>query len=564
MTMNQKRLCSILPILALLCPFFTLISTAQSTPQPAAIRHVIVVGCDGMSPDGIRNASAPVMKKLIAGGAVKWNVRTVFPSVSSPNWASMIMGAGVEQHGVIDNDWGRAAYSLPPIVQGPEGLFPTIFGQVRQSYPKGEIGAVYHWDGFGRLFEASAVNFNHHYSTEDSTTKAFTNYVKEKKPLFGFMHLDLVDDAGHEHGHGSEEYYKAVSKADSLIGEVVSAIHAAGLDSSTLLIVTADHGGVGYGHGGATPEEMEIATIYYGKGIKKGYKVRQSVVTFDLAATIAFALGITPPYEWTGRPVKSAFIGYNEPANQFKGKQMIPKPVIFPPRHLYQQAGGLFFQPSTSVTIHTVADDAQTRYTLDGSEPDNNSPLYKEPFKIAKTSILKAISFDKNGNNSLTSQAWFRLVDTTTGGHGLHVDFYVGNNWSQLPPFNTLTPIQQWNSWEFALDREQILNFIPKGNDAFGEVFTGYLQIDQEGEYNFYSSSDDGSRLFVDEKLVVNNDGDHGVVEKSGSITLTSGRHAIKVEHYNGNGGFWIDAFYKGPGVPRQLIPADKLYLKAQ
>lgn len=107
---------------------------AQPT-YPAGVQHVIVVGCDGMSPDGIRAASTPVMHRLIAEGAVKWNVRTVYPSVSSPNWASMIMGAGVEQHGVIDNDWGRAEYSLPPIVQGRDGLFPTIFGQVRQHYP---------------------------------------------------------------------------------------------------------------------------------------------------------------------------------------------------------------------------------------------------------------------------------------------------------------------------------------------------------------------------------------------------------------------------------------------
>src|SRR5450631_3004382 len=89
---------------------FCLLSGSDATSQtsasyPSGIKHVIIVGCDGMSPNGIRTAATPVMHKLIAGGAVKWNVRTIYPSVSSPNWESMISGAGVEQHGVIDIDW---------------------------------------------------------------------------------------------------------------------------------------------------------------------------------------------------------------------------------------------------------------------------------------------------------------------------------------------------------------------------------------------------------------------------------------------------------------------------
>lgn len=375
------------------------------------------------------------------------------------------------------------------------------------------------------------------------------------------MHLDLVDDAGHEHGHGSEEYYKAVSKADSLIGQVLSAIQAAGIAGSTLLIITADHGGVGYGHGGATPEEMEITTIYYGKGVQKGHRIHQSVVTYDLAATIAFALRFTPPYEWTGRPVKAAFAGFGEPANQFHGKELIAKPVIFPPKHLYAQAGALFIAPTTTVTIKTIAEESQTRYTLDGSEPDSASTLYKVPFTVNKTTVVKAASFDHHGNNSLTSTAYFRLVDSSSG-HGLHADFFLGKGWKQLPPFNTLTAVKSWNTYEFAVDREMILSMLPHGNDAFGVVFTGYLQIDTEGEYIFYSSSDDGSRLLVDDMLVVDNDGDHGVLEKSGSIRLSPGRHAVRMEFYNGNGGFWLDAFYKGPGITKQLIPADKLYIQ--
>jgi len=546
-------------IIALLFTAGSFSAMAQEI-YPNGIDHVVVIGVDGMSPDGIRTATTPIMHKMIAGGSVKWNVRTVLPSSSSPNWASMIMGAGVEQHGIIDNDWERGEYSLPSIVRNEEGIFPTIFGVVRNNYPKAEIGAVYHWEGFGRLFEKSAVSYDKTFSTEDSTTADFVQYLQQKKPLFAFLHLDHVDGAGHEYGHGSDEYYRAVAKADSLIGEVLAAIKKAGMEKNTLVIVTADHGGVGYGHGGATVEEAEIAMILYGKDIRTGYIIPEQAATYDLAATIAFALKIVPPYVWTGRPLKSAFQGFHPPANLWLGRTMITAPVIEPRRKLYQQAGGLYINTTANVVMQTVAADAVTRYTLDGTEPDSTSAVYTSPFIIRKSTVVRAKSFDRHKNESTTTIAYFRMVDTTAG-NGLHVQFYTGKDWKYVPVFKDLTPFKVWNAYEFALNREQVLSILGKGNATFGIVFNGYLQIDKEGVYTFYNSSDDGSKLFVDSTEVVNNDGDHGVVERSGSIKLSAGRHPIRIEYYNGEGGFWLDAFYKGPGVYKQLIPADKLFL---
>jgi hypothetical protein len=498
---------------------------------------------------------------MIKNGSVKWNVRTVMPSSSSPNWASMIMGAGVEMHGIMDNDWERDQYSLPAIMYNEEGTFPTIFGVVRKNRPKAEIGSVYNWDGFGRLYERKATDYDKHFGTEDSTTEDFVNYLVRSKPLFAFMHLDHVDHAGHHDGHGSQHYYDGVAKADSLIGEVLKGIKKAGIEKNTLVIVTADHGGIGYGHGGATIEEGEIAMILFGKGIKKGYKIPEQASTTDLAATIAFALKITPPYVWTGRPLKSAFTGFNPPSNLWLGRSLIPSPYIFPKRHLYQQAGGLYVNTNPEVKIEAVAENAVTRYTVDGTEPDTLSEIYRKPFVLTSSAVVKARSFDKSKNESMTSTAYFRLADSTKG-NGLVVKFYRGQGWKYLPVFRDLTPAAEWKTYDFSVDREKILSLLGKDSTTFGIVFTGFIQIDKEGEYNFYNSSDDGSKLFVDNKEVVNNDGNHGVIERSGSINLKPGKYPIRVEFYNGFGGFWLDAFYKGPGIPKQLIPADKIFIK--
>src|SRR5690606_39997117 len=105
-------------LLLLLIGLVVLTSCAKTSEEwSSGIEHVIVIGVDGLSPDGIKNATTPVIDSLIAHGAIKRNVRTVLTSSSSQNWASMIMGAGPEQHGVINNDWEIDDHMLPPIVK---------------------------------------------------------------------------------------------------------------------------------------------------------------------------------------------------------------------------------------------------------------------------------------------------------------------------------------------------------------------------------------------------------------------------------------------------------------
>ncbi|WP_025764941.1 alkaline phosphatase family protein [Dyadobacter tibetensis] len=288
-------------------------ANAQRETLVNQIEHVVVIGVDGMSPDGIRKAHTPVMDTLLHQGSVKWQVRTVLTTASSQNWGSMIMGAGPEQHGIINNDWEIDKHTLPPVVAEKDGRFPTIFSVLHRARPDAEIGTVYHWRGFGRLFQKNALNYDRHFSTEDSSAVDFVRYFMEKKPVLGFLHLDHVDHAGHHDGHGTLPYYESVTKADSLIGLVLQGIQKAGLQDKTLVLITADHGGKGKGHGGATPEEAEIAMIFSGPGVKPAYEIKQQVNTYDLAATIAYVLGIAQPYAWIGRPVKAAFKGHPEP-----------------------------------------------------------------------------------------------------------------------------------------------------------------------------------------------------------------------------------------------------------
>src|SRR5207245_8459741 len=120
-------------------------------------------------------------------------------------------------------------------------------------------------------FERASANIIEHPQGPTNTVEHAVAYLKSNKPTFIFIHLDHVDHAGHEMGHGTPEYYQAVGVADKLIGEVIQGLKDADMWKETVLLVTADHGGTGKGHGGNSMDELEIPWILTGPGVAKGH-----------------------------------------------------------------------------------------------------------------------------------------------------------------------------------------------------------------------------------------------------------------------------------------------------
>ncbi|MBO0320695.1 alkaline phosphatase family protein [Muricauda sp. CAU 1633] len=521
------------------------------------IEHVVIIGVDGMSPNGIQNTNTPMLDTMIQNGAATMHARSVLPSSSSPNWASMIMGADTEQHGVTSNGWEKHDHELPPVVATKNGTFPTIFTLFHDQQPEAHVGAIYDWDGFGRLFEKEDVDFDIDGDHEDNTTKEAVNYIKEHTPKFTFVHLDHVDHAGHSMAHGSPEYYQSVEKADSLIAEIVNAAKAAGIFEKTLFIVSADHGGLGYGHGGESLAEMEIPFILYGAGIKKGYKIEETVYQYDNAPTVAYAMGLQTPQAWIGRPVKGAFIGNEKPNLTYKRKEQIVQPKILPDAGYYEPAGGIFKEDSVAVVMQKPNGIGEIRYVL-GSEVPNmeNSIAYQDTFYLKQTSVLKAGIFQEGKLASTIAEANFRIVPISKEDPVKYQVFY-GEKMEKLPDFSTLKSVKEGFITEFS--HKQVMTEDVQ-QDQVALVMESYLEIVEEGTYGFFTNSDDGSKLYVDGKLVVDNDGDHGVLERGAGIELTTGRHLIRVEFFNGGGGYHLDVKFQGANMPKQIIPANLLY----
>jgi hypothetical protein len=124
---------------------------------------------------------------------------------------------------------------------------------------------------------------------------------------------------------------------------------------------------------------------------------------------------------------------------------------------------------------------------------------------------------------------------------GVRYAYYHGR-WSALPEFSALTPV-----------REGVMDAIriePRDrNDEFGFLYTGYLKIERAGRHVFFTASDDGSRLFIGDTLVVDNDGLHGVQVRSGAIELEPGMHPVTVQYFECDGGEALEVWYAPPAA---------------
>lgn len=265
---------------------------------------VVYIGLDGWGSYSVEKADMPTVKEMMRNGAYTLQKRAVRPSSSAPNWASMFMGAGPELHGYTQ--WGSKTPEIPSRVILKNGIFPTIFQIYRDARPDAEIGVLYEWDGIKHLVDTLSLSY--HAQADMKADPAMlanmtADYIRTKKPQLVAAIFDNPDHVGHKYGHDTPEYYTTMTELDGYVARIVQATKDAGIYDNTVFIVTADHGGIGKGHGADSLQELETPFIIFGKGIAPTGEFPESMMQYDVAATMARLLGATPPQVWIGRPI---------------------------------------------------------------------------------------------------------------------------------------------------------------------------------------------------------------------------------------------------------------------
>ena len=271
-------------------------------------KHVILIGMDGWGAYSVPKADIPAIKSLMTNGCYTLHSRSVLPSSSAINWASMFMGVGTELLPLP----APAIPCLSSLKKAPFGeKIPTGFAGWREQRPKAEIGCLYEWPGIKYLVDTLAMSYQYqtpgYAKAPTALCEAAEKYIIEKKPELLAICFEEPDHTGHTKGHDTPAYYQMLKELDGYVERILQAIKKAGIWDDTIIIMTADHGGIKTGHGGKTLREMEIPFIISGKNVRKGMEIKESMMQYDTAAMIAYILGLKQPQSWIGRPVKTVF-----------------------------------------------------------------------------------------------------------------------------------------------------------------------------------------------------------------------------------------------------------------
>lgn len=204
-------------------------------------------------------------------------------------------------------------------------------------------------------------------------------------------------------------------------------------------------------------------------------------------------------------------------------------------------AAETLFERETSVRLEAAFDSLDIRYTLDGSEPGLSSPRYTQPFVVSESALVRARAYTRDGRAGRVTRLALRksapLPPVARAGQapGLRYAYYEGD-WQRLPDFGALKPSKTGVCPQAGLAE------IPHADKQFAVVMEGFVEAPQTGRYTFFINSDDGSRLYIDGELVVDHDGTHSAMQKTGELLLAAGRHAIRIEYFQQQGGSYLQA----------------------
>ncbi|MCX6144028.1 MAG: family 20 glycosylhydrolase [Ignavibacteriales bacterium] len=200
----------------------------------------------------------------------------------------------------------------------------------------------------------------------------------------------------------------------------------------------------------------------------------------------------------------------------------------------------------TVATISSPVPNGTIYYTLDGQDPTTSSLRYAKPIPIKGDQTLKAMLSIPGVKASAPITTSFLTVDPMVNGVAYN---YFEDVWVLLPNMVAMKPLRSGRTFDLSLTP------LPHRWEDYGFQFKCLIDLPSDGDYTFFLGSDDGSKLFLDDKLLINNDGLHGTTELNGKSTLTRGKHKLEVWYFQSGGASDLFVSLEGPGMPKQQIP---------
>jgi predicted AlkP superfamily pyrophosphatase or phosphodiesterase len=286
-------------------------SFAQTTKPVPAAERVIIMSIDGGRPDVVLRANTPNVRRLCTEGSFTFWARTTELSNTLPSHASMITGVTPEKHGITFNkDVPEEELFYPE--------YPTIFELAKKHGLSTALAAGK--SKFVALCRPGSIDHAIVPSPKDKAgysdgevARQAAKGIREHRPQVMLVHFGDGDRVGHAIGWGTAKQIAVMEEIDAGIGVVVDTLKKEGLYESTLIIVTADHGGSGRSHGKNDVRARHIPWIAVGPGIRKDFDLttfKDLVVnTEDTFATACAFMAIAPGRDVDGKPITQMLRG---------------------------------------------------------------------------------------------------------------------------------------------------------------------------------------------------------------------------------------------------------------
>jgi len=211
-----------------------------------------------------------------------------------------------------------------------------------------------------------------------------------------------------------------------------------------------------------------------------------------------------------------------------------------------------------TITLTSPTEGAAIYYTTDGTTPTKLSALYNKSFTVSATTNVKAVAIKDGFMNSDILERTVKAYDLMK--HVIVRDLNKGLNYKYFEAdAMSIDKIAQLQPIKIGIANE-IDTKNKNRNEKYGFVFDGYIRISKTAMYDFYISSDDGSMLYIDDQLIINNDGNHGMGEKSDKAYLEMGLHKIKIIYFDAGGDNGLKVNYSSKGTEKISIPGSILY----
>ncbi len=220
-----------------------------------------MIGIDGVRSDALTAANTPNIDALMSAGVYSPDAQNDDITISGPGWSDILCGVRSDKHLVVDNSFSGSNYVD----------YPSLFQRIENTYSIVNTVSICHWALINDYIVDTDADVIVNVGADLEVRNAAVNQLGNYDPHAMFIHFDDVDYAGHGYGFSPDvtQYMSAIEQADTHVGTVLAALYARPnyTQEDWIVIVTSDHGGLGYSHGGNSMEERNVSFIASGPSV---------------------------------------------------------------------------------------------------------------------------------------------------------------------------------------------------------------------------------------------------------------------------------------------------------